>query len=138
MKRTLEPSICVGAVSAGVGAVVERFVAAPADVEHDADCASGDVSFPSAMARPAGEEQSNVYGEQEGSDEDQLSHLNRRIAHRQRGTCKAARPPFKRIVSRIDFSAWPSGCERAFWWWEAELLVFTPRGALPLTATSWC
>jgi hypothetical protein len=43
--------------------------------------------------------------------------------------------PFKRIASRFDFTAWPSGYVRAFSWWGAELLVFTLHGVLPLTAT---
>jgi hypothetical protein len=34
-------------------------------------------------------------------------------------------------MPRVDFIAWPSEYGRAFWWWEAELLVFTLRGALP-------
>jgi len=42
--------------------------------------------------------------------------------------------PFKCIMLRVDFIAWPSEYGRAFWWWEAELLVFTLRGALPPTA----
>jgi hypothetical protein len=43
--------------------------------------------------------------------------------------------PFKRIASRFDFTAWPSGYVRAFSWWGAELLVFTLHGVLPLMAT---
>jgi len=38
-------------------------------------------------------------------------------------------------MPRVDFISWPSEYERAFWWWGAELLVFTLHGALPLTAT---
>ena len=75
-----------------------------------------------------------MYGEQEGSDEDQLSHLNRRIAH-YAAACKASiGAPFKCIIRRVDFIAWPSEYGRAFSWWGAELLVFTLRGALPPTA----
>jgi hypothetical protein len=86
-----------------------------------------------------------VYGEQEGGDEDQLSHLNRRIAQNTT-VCKTSRrcllsakkewsAPFKHITSRIDFRAWSAEYVRAFSWWEAELLVSTPHGARPLTAT---
>jgi hypothetical protein len=38
-------------------------------------------------------------------------------------------------MPRIDFNAWPSEYGRAFSLWGAELLVFTPHGALPPTAT---
>ena len=44
------------------------------------------------------------------------------------------RGPFKCLTSRVDFTPWPSEYVRAFWWWGAELLVFTLRGALPPTA----
>ena len=37
MNRTRAPSSSLGALGAEVGAVVERLVAATADVEHDAD-----------------------------------------------------------------------------------------------------
>jgi hypothetical protein len=46
---------------------------------------------------------------------------------------QAESPPFKRITSRIDFSAWLSEYGRAFWWLEAELRASTPHGALPVT-----
>jgi hypothetical protein len=48
------------------------------------------------------------------------------------GEALLERPPFKCIAPDIDFTAWPSEYGRAFWWWGAELLVFTLRGALPL------
>ena len=50
MKRMFDAELLVGAVGAGVGAVVERLVAASADVEHDAERV-GDVPLSrSAMA----------------------------------------------------------------------------------------
>jgi hypothetical protein len=42
--------------------------------------------------------------------------------------------PFKCIMRRVDFIAWPSEYGRDFWWWGAGLLVFTLRGALPPAA----
>ena len=83
-----------------------------------------------------------MYGEQEGSDEDQLSHLNRKSPTTQ----PLARPttlspasrkhsfggPFKCLTSRVDFLAGRANTN-ALSGVGAELLVFTQRGALPTT-----
>ena len=78
-----------GAVSARVGTVIERLVASATHVEHDADPGRRRL-LSLGFGVPTGEKESDVYGEQEGGDEDQLSHLNRRIAHNTTG-CKTSR-----------------------------------------------
>src|ERR1700682_4999691 len=73
-----------GAVGTGIGAVVEGLVASATDVEHDADSDWRSL-LTLGLGAPTGEKESDVYGEQEGRDEDQLSHLNRRIAQNTAG-----------------------------------------------------
>src|SRR5439155_25108872 len=73
-------------VGSGVGAIVERFVTSAANIQNDSNANRGHL-LSLGNGVPTGEKKSDVYGEEQGGDDDQFSHLNRRIAQNTRG-CK--------------------------------------------------
>ena len=108
------------AVGSGVSAIVERFVTSATDIQHDSNANRGRL-FSLGDGAPTGEKERNMYSEEQGGDDDQFSHLNRRIAQNTRG-CKTIIPlsnaSYRALISahgRADKNALSRSGKRSCW-----------------------
>ena len=80
MKWTRAPSSCCGALAAAIGAVVERLVAAPADIEDDADVEPATAR--NGCGRRGMDEEQRDVGEEEHPDEEEQRPHAQKLARR--------------------------------------------------------
>jgi hypothetical protein len=100
------------AVGAGICAVVERFVTAPADIENDADVGR---TWEALI-----EARSTARKKQRGMNDKEPRCYQKKFPHRGRYS-PTERPaarrqsPFNTHPVCLDFNGWPSVSERDFW-----------------------
>ena len=94
MNRMFVPMVLVGAVGAGVGAVIERLIAASAYIEDDTDVGAARPGG-AHTATATGKQQCHVHRKQRRGDDDEFPH-SRGKNRTQSGVRQGGGAPFYR------------------------------------------
>jgi hypothetical protein len=103
MNRILLPIVLAGTVRACVGAVVERFVASSADIEHDSNVRATGL-FGAHLTTAAGKQQRYMHKQKSRGDDEEFAH-SRGKNRTQRPVRQGRAAPFYSCAMPIDFTS---------------------------------